>query len=335
MKTIFNGVATALVTPFCEKGIDLDCLQRLLERQIAADIDAILLLGTTGEYTSATPRERRDATEFTANFLKNSARRATTQGESSFYSESERKNGDKTRKTGDKIPLVVGCAENDVKNAVCEAKRAQKNGADALLVSTPYFCGCTNEGLYLHVKRVCQAVDLPVVLYCARHRTGVTVDEETMEKLARLPNFYGVKDADGDVLRSLSLLRLSHDRFPIYCGTDAHNLPLLCCGANGVISVLSNVSPALVKALYRAVIKGDLQTARAIDELLAPLTRLLFIETNPVPVKAAMNHLGYFCGAPKVPLSPLGEEKTAILSRELARLKERAITLGFKKEEIF
>lgn len=341
MKSIFNGVATALVTPFCEKGIDFDCLQRLLERQISADVDAILLLGTTGEYTTATARERQGATEFTAHFLKNAV--VSEKQDAKPFKANAAVNGadfaakkaNVAVKKGRKIPLIVGCAENDTKNAVCAAKRAQENGADGLLVSTPYFCGCTKDGLYLHVKAVCQAVDLPVILYCARHRTGVTLGEETLEKLADLPNFYGIKDADGELARSLLFLRLARCAFSVYCGTDAHNLPLLCCGANGVISVLSNVVPSLVKAQYIAVQNGDLHAARALDAALSPLSRLLFIETNPVPVKAAMNLLGYFCGAPKLPLTPLDAEKTAQLARELSRLKERAIALGFKKEDVF
>lgn len=323
MKNFFRGAATALITPFegrnGARGVNYSCLKQLLTRQFAAGVSAVVILGTTGESATVTEKERREIFKF------------CVQTRNSFYGDSCGNScgeacGDRRTK------LIFGCGANDTRTAEKRAAAAQKLGADGVLAVTPYYNKCTQRGIYFYYREICAACDLPVIAYNVPTRTGVNILPETMARIAELPQIAGLKDAGGNMAQSLEILRLIGDRCDLYSGADELNLPILLCGGVGAISVTANVAPRAVQAMCEAVGSGDYARAIRINDLLATLNEALFCEVNPIPVKAAMNLLGFFCGKPRAPLTELENGHLQTLAAAISRFAAAAKNEPFCKD---
>ena len=283
MTGFFNGVATAMITPFSKDGVNLEELGRLIEFQIAGGADALIILGTTGEPSTMTEDEKTEVIKYSV------------------------------KKADGRIKIIVGTGSNDTKKAVAASKRAQELGADGVLAVTPYYNKCTQNGLYQYYKDICDAVTIPVIAYSVPSRTGVNILPETAERLADFPNMAGIKDACGNMAQTCETMRRIRGKCDLYSGEDGLNLPILAIGGAGVISVASNIAPELVKKVYTLVKQNNLKEANGIQDTLLPLMDACFIEVNPIPVKAACNLLGFDAGTPRSPLTELEEKHRAVL----------------------
>ncbi len=207
-----------------------------------------------------------------------------------------------------RITLIFGTGSNCTESAAEAGKRAESLGADGILAVTPYYNKCTQKGLEDYYGAVCSAVKIPVICYNVPSRTGVNIAPATMARLAEIPNMAGIKEASGNMTQVMETARLIRGKCDLYSGEDALNLPILAAGGSAVISVVSNIAPALVKELCRAALNNDFTRANAVNDRLLPLTKTCFAEVNPIPVKAGMNFLGFRAGAPRSPLTVLSEE---------------------------
>ena len=287
MKGFFYGSATALITPFTETGVNFDVLGQLIEHQIAGGTDALVILGTTGEPSTMTEEEKLAVMEYSVKAVNGRAK------------------------------VIFGCGSNDTAKAVKAAKTAEAIGADGLLAVTPYYNKCTQNGLIAYYKAICEAVSIPVIAYNVPGRTGVEIQPATMAKIAEIPNIAGVKDAGGNMSKTMEFFRLIREKCDVYSGEDALNLPILACGGAGVISVLSNIVPADVKKMCNLVKEGKMAEAIALNDKLLPLANACFVEVNPIPVKAAMGLLGYEVGTPRAPLTEIEETNKAKLAKAM------------------
>ena len=288
MKGFFKGSATALITPFDEKGVNYQVLGQLIEHQIAGGTDAIVFLGTTGEPSTMSFEEEHELMDYAV------------------------------KKVAKRCKVIFGCGSNNTADAVMTAKKAESYGADGLLAVTPYYNKCTQNGLVEYYRAICQAVSIPVIAYNVPSRTGVEIQPATMAKIADIPNIAGIKDAGGNMSKTMETARLVREKCDVYSGEDALNFPILANGGAGVISVLSNVVPADVKKLCTLIFEGKLDEAIALNDKLLPLANACFVEVNPIPVKEAMNLLGYNAGTPRSPLTRIEEnnrEKLALAMR--------------------
>ena len=277
MTGFFKGVATALITPFCDDGVGYDALAQIIDDQIAAGVDALVVLGTTGEPSTMTEEEKANVTAFAA------------------------------RQISGRCKLIIGTGGNNTKEAVLATKRAETLGADGVLAVTPYYNKCTQNGLVEYYKAIAKSTSLPVICYNVPARTGVNLLPETMARIAEIPNIAGIKEASGNMAQVLETARLIRGKCDLYSGEDILNLPILAAGGAGVISVVSNLAPHGVKALYEAVKAGDLPRAIVLGDRLLPLVKACFTEVNPIPVKAGMNLLGFAAGEPRAPLTRIEE----------------------------
>ncbi|WP_084536787.1 4-hydroxy-tetrahydrodipicolinate synthase [Azospirillum halopraeferens] len=290
-RTRLAGVFTALVTPLRDGAVDGAAFDRLLDRQLAAGVAGVVPLGTTGEAATLDDGESRDILRRTV------------------------------ARCAGRAFVLAGAGANDTAKAVAAARRAADLGADGLLVVTPYYNKPGQSGLYAHYAAVAAATPLPVVLYSVPGRCGVEIAPETAGRLARdLPTVVGIKEAGGRAERVTQLRRVCGPDFVIHCGDDALTLPFLALGAVGVTSVLSNVVPAEVVAMVAAARAGDGAAARAAHDRLFGLTETLFLEGNPVPVKAALAALGLMDDGVRLPLAAAGEETRVRLRTELEGL---------------
>ena len=282
MKGFFKGVGTAIITPFNENGVDYEAMGALIEHQIAGGTEAIVFLGTTGEPSTMS------------------------------FEEEHLLMGFAVKKVNKRAKVIFGCGSNNTADAVMTAQKAESFGADGLLAVTPYYNKCTQNGLVAYYKAICEAVSIPVIAYNVPGRTGVEIQPQTMAKIAEIPNIAGIKDAGGNMSKTMETFRLVREKCDVYSGEDALNLPILACGGAGVISVLSNIVPADVKKMYDFVQAGDMASAIALNDKLLPLANACFIEVNPIPVKEAMNIIGFNAGTPRAPLTviePQNREK--------------------------
>ena len=282
MKGFFKGSATALITPFNENGINFDALGELIEHQIAGGTAAIVFLGTTGEPSTMTFAEEHLLMDYAV------------------------------KKVAGRAKVIFGCGSNNTADAIMTAQKAESYGADGLLAVTPYYNKCTQNGLVAYYKAICESVSIPVIAYNVPGRTGVEIQPATMAKIAEIPNIAGIKDAGGNMAKTMETFRLVRDKCDVYSGEDALNLPILACGGAGVISVLSNIIPADVKKLCDLVFENKMEEAIALNDKLLPLANACFVEVNPIPVKEAMNLLGFAAGTPRAPLTTIetaGREK--------------------------
>ncbi len=275
MKGFFKGSATALITPFDENGINFEALGQLIEHQIAGGTTAIVFLGTTGEPSTMTFEEEHILMDYAV------------------------------KKVAGRVKVIFGCGSNNTADAVMTAKAAEKFGGDGLLAVTPYYNKCTQNGLVAYYQAICEAVSIPVIAYNVPGRTGVEIQPATMAKIAQIPNIAGIKDAGGNMSKTIETFRLVRDKCDVYSGEDALNLPILACGGAGVISVLSNVLPADVAKLCSLVFEGKMDEAIALNDRLLPVANACFVEVNPIPVKEAMNLIGFDAGVPRAPLTKI------------------------------
>ena len=288
MKTpIFRGTCTALVTPFREGGIDYAALDRLLETQLEAGVEALVVAGTTGEAATLSHEELVALIAHCVRFC------------------------------AGRTKLIAGTGGNDTRRAAETARAAEALGADALLCVTPYYNRCTQAGLLAHYEAISGAASLPMLLYNVPARTNVRIEPETCAALARLPNAAGIKEADPDVGRVLKLHALCGEDFPIYCGCDDRILPFMACGALGAVSVLSNLRPKAVRELTDAALRGEYARALCLQREQQPLIEALSAAVNPIPVKAALALAGLDCGPCRLPLTPA---EPALLERLQALL---------------
>jgi 4-hydroxy-tetrahydrodipicolinate synthase len=287
------GTVTALVTPFRNGAIDKDGLVHLIEKQIAAHVTAILVLGTTGEAPTLTTDEQEHVITTTV------------------------------KAVAGRVPVWVGTSSNCTRQAIENTQRARSLGADVALIAAPYYNKPTQEGLFRHFEEVATEVDIPIVVYNIPGRTGTNIEPATLMRIAALSNIIGVKEASGSVAQIADILRLAAQQYPnfaVWSGDDALTLPLMALGAVGVVSVISNLVPEQVVALVQAMLTGDLATARKLHYALDPLVKIAFIETNPAPIKAAMQLCGLPSGGCRLPLVDLTASNLSLLRQQLQQL---------------
>lgn len=287
--SIFTGSGVALITPFTENGINLDAYGKLIDYQIENGTDAIITCGTTGEPSTMTADEKHRVIAYCI------------------------------ERVAGRIPVVVGTGSNNTQATIEESKKAQEMGADALLIVTPYYNKCTQNGLIAHFTAIADAVSVPIIVYNVPGRTGVNILPKTMQALAQHPNIVGLKDAAGNIEQSVETARLCPD-IDLYSGNDDHILPILSLGGVGVISVLANVAPQLTHDLVDAFLSGDIARSRAIQFSVNPLVQALFSEVNPIPVKYGVEQLGFDVGSVRLPLTRLQSENQERLKKEMDAL---------------
>jgi len=278
----------ALVTPMMgDESVDFDALERLIEFHIKSKTKAIVAMGTTGESATLDFQEHRDVVRFVV------------------------------EKTAGRIPVIAGTGANSTTEAIELTQYAKEVGADACLLVTPYYNKPTQEGLYLHYKKIAQTVDIPQILYNVPGRTACDLLPETIGRLSTINNIIGVKEATGDVSRVGQIKELVDEDFDLYTGDDATAVDFILEGGHGGISVTANVMPALVSEVYDEALAGNAEEARMMDAPLTELHKNLFVEANPIPVKWAMAEMGLMGGAIRLPLTPLSEKYHALVRQAL------------------
>ncbi len=288
--TIFEGAATALVTPMTEKGVDYENLAKLIEFQIEGGISALVIVGTTGEGSTLGDEEHRDVISFAVKQAKG------------------------------RVPVIAGTGSNDTKYAVELSLHACEAGADALLVVTPYYNKATQAGLIRHFTEIADAVDKPIILYNVPSRTGCNIKPETVNILADHPRIVGLKEASGDLSQVATIASLCGDRIDIYSGNDDQILPVLSLGGKGVISVLSNLVPGETDAICKKFFAGKNEEAKEMQLRFLPLIHDLFCEVNPIPVKAAMSAMGFGEDYLRMPLTPMEDKNRERMLGEMKKL---------------
>ena len=295
-KTIFTGAGVAIVTPMNpDESINFDRLGQIIDNQIENGTDAIVICGTTGESATMTDQEHVDCVEYAV----------------------KRVNG--------RVPVIAGAGSNHTSYAVWISKEAKRVGADALLHVTPYYNKTSQTGLIRHFNAVADATDLPIILYNVPSRTGVNITPATYRELAKHPNIVAAKEASGNISQIAQIAQACGDELDLYSGNDDQIVPLLSLGAKGVISVLSNIMPRETHDICRLFFEGKIAESRALQLKLLPLINALFSDVNPIPVKEAMNMMGWECGECRLPLvsmQPQAKEHLRVLMQEQGLVKE-------------
>ena len=273
--SVFLGAATAIVTPLNEQGIDYANFRKLIEWQIQSGIDAIVAVGTTGEGSTLTDQEHRDAIKFCVDVV------------------------------AGRVPVIAGTGSNDIAYAIDLTKFACEVGADAMLLVTPYYNKATQNGLIKSFEAIADASTKPCILYNVPSRTGCNLTPQSVAILAKHPNIVGIKEASGNLSQVAEIAHLCGDDIDIYSGNDDQIVPIMSLGGSGVISVLSNIMPAETSRMCHAYLEGDVKTATRLQLDLFPLIKQLFVEVNPIPVKAAVAKMGYCDNYLRLPLTPI------------------------------
>lgn len=284
MKTpIFTGSAVAIVTPFTENGVDFPKLAELIEYHIENQTDCIVICGTTGEASTMPDAEHKEVIRFTV------------------------------EKAAGRIPIVAGTGSNDTAHAIELSRYAEEVGADGLLVVTPYYNKTTQHGLYLHTKAIAESVNIPIILYNIPGRTGgLSFSMDVLKKLAAIPNINGMKEATGDIAFVAQIA--AETDLNIYAGNDDMIVPCMSLGGKGVISVLANICPKDTHDICAKYLEGDVDASRDLFLKYMPLIKTLFIEVNPIPIKTAMNLIGFHVGSFRMPLCEMMPENLSKLS---------------------
>ncbi|MFW6245054.1 MAG: 4-hydroxy-tetrahydrodipicolinate synthase [Fibrobacterota bacterium] len=282
----FRGCYVAIVTPFTKDGkLDEEGLRSNIEYLISKGAAGIVPCGTTGESATLDWQEHNRVVDIAVEQAKG------------------------------RVQVIAGAGSNNTKEAINAAQHAKEKGADAILTITPYYNKPTQEGLYQHFKAIAENVDVPMVLYNVPGRTGVNMLPETVERLCELKSVAAIKEASGSVAQVSEIHRRCGDRVTILSGDDGLTLPTLACGGKGVISVIGNIVPDKMGSMIDSFLNGDTSTALKIHEELLPLSQIVFIEANPVPIKACMDHLGLAAGPVRLPLVSMKEDnKKQLLS---------------------
>lgn len=305
-KTVFTGVATAIITPLTPDGIDFDKFGRLIDWQIEKGVDAIVAVGTTGEGSTLTDEEHKEAIRFCVD------------------------------RVGGRVPVIAGTGSNDVSYAIELTRYACDVGVDAVLLVTPYYNKATQGGMYTSFCAIADAATKPCILYNVPSRTGCNLLPETIARLADHPNIVAVKEACGNISQIAKVAALCRDKIDIYSGNDDQIVPILSLGGKGVISVLSNILPTETGEICRRFFAGDVAGAAKLQLDYLPLIDALFCEVNPIPVKAACAAMGFcdnYLRLPLTPMEPQNEQKLLSLMREalsadvLADVRKKGATI--------
>ena len=288
--TVFTGMATAIITPMTAEGIDYEALGRLIEFQIEKGINAIVVMGTTGENATIEPEDQKKVIAYTV------------------------------EKVAKRVPVIAGTGTNNTEHVLANTKAACEVGADAVLVVTPYYNKATQSGLIKHFTMVADVSTVPVIMYNVPGRTGCNLLPKTVAALAEHPNIVAVKEATGNMAQMVEIMHLCGDKLDVYSGEDALTVPMIAMGGAGTISVLSNVVPAESVAMTDACKAGNYAEAAAWQCKLLPLIDCLFSQVNPIPVKAAMAAMGYGEDYLRLPLTPMEEPFRSNMYGEMRKL---------------
>lgn len=289
---MFKGLGTALITPFEEDGrIDYASLEKLICAQLDAGVNALVICGTTGEPPAMTDTERSDVIRFAV------------------------------RTVAGRIPVIAGTGSNCTASAAANSRRAEELGADGVLVVTPYYNKCTQDGLFLHYRTVAESTSLPVIAYNVPGRTGVNLLPSTAARLTEIPNLAGIKEASGNITQIINTAKaIEGSNISLFSGDDPAALPIFAVGGVGLISVASNAVPAKIKELTDACLAGDYATARKLQYRYQRFFELMFAEVNPIPIKAACALLGLCKPYMRLPLTQATDATTAALREEMKKL---------------
>ncbi|MDD2445636.1 MAG: 4-hydroxy-tetrahydrodipicolinate synthase [Clostridia bacterium] len=290
--TIFNGSATALVTPFSESGesVNFNALKDLIDFQIENGTKALVILGTTGEASTISLDERIKIIDCAVKHV------------------------------GGRVPVIAGAGSNDTQTAIENSKAYEKLGADALLIVTPYYNKSTQKGLIAHYTTIAENVNIPIILYNVPGRTGVNILPSTVKTLSEYKNIVGIKEASGNMEQISEIIRICDKKFKVYSGDDGLIVPILSIGGSGVISVVSNIVPNIVNELCESFFKDEISKSKDLQLLLNPLIKAMFIEVNPIPVKTALNLMKKSAGGLRLPLTEMSDENNLnLLKNELIK----------------
>ena len=286
---LFEGCGTAIATPFTEDGVNFEEFKKLLENQVENKVDSIIVCGTTGEASTMTKDERKETIKFAVDVV------------------------------GKRTKVIAGTGSNNTADAIEMSKYAESVGADGLLVVTPYYNKTTQKGLVTHYSEIAKAVNLPIILYNVPSRTGVNILPETCLELSKIENIVAIKEASGNISQVAQIASLCGENLTIYSGNDDQIIPVLSLGGKGVISVLSNIMPEYTHNMVRNYLDGDIKEACKMQLGVLDLIGNLFSEVNPIPVKYALNLMGYDYGIPRLPLIELSESNKEKLKQVMKK----------------
>ncbi len=288
-QTIFQGCGTAIATPFTEDGVNFDEFKKLIEFQIENEVDAIIVCGTTGESSTMSQEEKKETIKFAIDVV------------------------------AKRTKVIIGTGSNNTKDSVQMSKFAEEAGADALLVVTPYYNKTTQKGLIAHYTEIAKAVTLPIIMYSVPSRTGVNILPETCLELSKIENIVAIKEASGNISQVAKIASLCGENLDIYSGNDDQIIPILSLGGKGVISVLSNIMPKYTHDMTMKYFKGEIKEATKMQLDVIDLIDSLFAEVNPIPVKYALNAMGYDFGEPRLPLIELSDANKKVIEEVMKK----------------
>lgn len=286
---IFQGCGTAIATPFTEEGVNFDEFKRLIEFQIENEVDAIIVCGTTGESSTMSQEEKKETIKFAIDVV------------------------------AKRTKVIIGTGSNNTKDSVQMSQFAEEAGADGLLVVTPYYNKTTQKGLIAHYTEIAKAVTLPIIMYSVPSRTGVNILPETCLKLSKIENIVAIKEASGNISQVAKIASLCGENLDIYSGNDDQIIPILSLGGKGVISVLSNIMPKYTHDMTIKYFKGEIKEATKMQLDVIDLIDSLFAEVNPIPVKYALNAMGYDFGKPRLPLIELSDVNKKVIEEVMKK----------------
>jgi len=290
MKKIpFTGSGVAIITPFNENGVNFEVLGELIEFQIKNKTDAIIICGTTGEVSCMPDEEHLSAIEYTV------------------------------KKVAGRVPVIAGTGSNDTVHGIKLSTHAEKLGADALLLVTPYYNKTTQAGLVQHFKAISDSVNIPIILYNVPSRTGLGISLDTCKELSKIPNIVAIKEASGDIAFAAKIAAACGDDLYIYSGNDDMIVPILSIGGKGVISVLANICPKETHDMCHLYFNGDVKKSAELQIKLMDLISALFIEVNPIPAKTAVRLMGYNTGGLRLPLAEMSAKNSEVLKSEMQK----------------
>ena len=288
-KIIFKGCGTAIITPFENNKIYYDELEKLIEFQIMEEVDAIIICGTTGESATISKEEKKELIKFTVDTVAH------------------------------RIPVIAGTGSNNTKDAIELSKYAESVGVDGLLIVTPYYNKTTQEGLIKHYKAIAESVNLPIIVYNVPSRTGLNIEPKTCLNLSKIENIVAIKEASGNIAQVAEIKALCGKNLNIYSGNDNQIIPILALGGIGVISVLSNILPRETHEMVQLYLNGNIKKAKEKQLKAIPLINALFAEVNPIPIKEALNMIGFNVGIPRLPLVEATEKTKEKLAVEMQK----------------
>ena len=294
-KILFKGCGTAISTPFKNDGINYDEFKKLIEFQINQNVDSIIVCGTTGESATMSDDEKKDVIKFVVDTVNK------------------------------RVPVIAGTGSNNTKKAIELSKYAESVGADGLLIVTPYYNKTTQNGLIEHYHAIAKEVSLPIILYNVPSRTGLNIEPETCLELSKIDNIVAIKEASSNISQIAKIASLCKDNLYIYSGNDDQIVPILSLGGIGVISVLSNIKPKFVHDMIYDYLNGNIESAKEKQLKSLSLINMLFSEVNPIPIKEALNILGFNYGIPRLPLIKLSNSKKEKLENIIKEFNQISI----------